>query len=49
MKEYKIIESKNNTRPYAVFTNCGGFWQQVSNWYFYKGNAIKKLNQLTNK
>lgn len=45
-QKYKIIESKNNASPFAIFENCGGFWQQVSKWYFYKGNAVRKLKQL---
>lgn len=44
--KYKIIESKNNARPFAVFVRCDGFWQQASRWYFYKGNAVRKLKQL---
>lgn len=26
---------------YAVFKKASGFWQQVSKWYTYKGNAAK--------
>lgn len=44
--KYKIIESKNNSRPFAVFARCDGFWAQVSPWYFYKGNAVRKLKRL---
>lgn len=45
-QHYKIIESKNNARPFAVFVRCDGFWAQCSRWYFYKGNAVRKLKQL---
>lgn len=45
-QKYKIIESKNNARPFAVFVRCDGFWAQCSRWYFYKGNAVRKLKQL---
>ena len=46
MQKYKLIESKSNLCPFAIFANAGQFWQQVSKWYFYKGAALRRLRQL---
>lgn len=45
--KYKIIESKNNICPYAIFVDTGrGFWQQCTKNYFYKGACVNKLKKL---
>ena len=51
MQKYKLFESKNNLRPYAVFAyvqhsaGCA-FWQQISKNYFYKGCALRFMQKL---
>ena len=41
MKEYKIIESKNNIRPYAIFTNCGVFGNKCLSGTFTKATPLE--------
>ena len=39
-----IIKDNNELCPYAVFLNTGkGFNQQISPWYFRRGNAVNWL------
>lgn len=51
MKKYRLFESKNSLRPYAIFvyvqhtTGCA-FWQQISKNYFYKGCALRFMQKL---
>ena len=46
-KIYKIEDMFNMTAPYAVFMKCNGFWQQISPWYFRRGNAERYLWKIT--
>ena len=51
MQKYKLFESKNNLRPYAIFVyvqhsaGCA-FWQQISKNYFYKGCALRFMQKI---
>lgn len=43
-----IFKDEHNVSPYAVmqWNERGNFWQQVSPWYYRKGNAVNKYNAL---
>lgn len=45
MERYAVLKQDNSTHPYAVFKYIAGpganFWQQISNWYFHVGCAIR--------
>ena len=41
---YSLI--KDPDMGYAVFKKAHGFWQQVSKWYTYKGNATKVYKEM---
>ena len=44
---YYIIQDTNKIEQYAVMVRTGaGFSQQISPWYFRKGNAINKYNKI---
>lgn len=44
--DYAIFKDEANVSPYAVFKWTGQFWQQITPWYYRKGNAINKYNKL---
>lgn len=57
MNDYKIMAMQGNNDTcwyngyflgdyYAVFKKANGFYQQVSNWYFRYGNAVRKMISL---
>ena len=46
-KYYKIVKDGSMVNPYAVFVKCTGFWQQISPWYFRRGNAERYLWKIT--
>ena len=51
MQKYRLFESKNNLRPYAVFayvqhTAGCAFFQQISKNYFYRGCAVRFMQKL---
>ena len=44
---YYIMQDTNKIEQYAVMVRTGaGFNQQISPWYFRKGNAINKYNKI---
>jgi len=44
---YYIMQDTNKIEQYAVMVHTGaGFSQQISLWYFRKGNAINKYNKI---
>lgn len=40
---------KHPDMGYAVLKKAHGFWQQVSKWYTYKGNATKVYKAMLQK
>ena len=44
---YYVIQDTNKIEQYAVMVRTdAGFSQQISPWYFRKGNAINKYNKI---
>ena len=44
---YYVIQDDTMVDQYCVMVNTGaGFAQQISPWYFRKGNAIRKYNKI---
>lgn len=44
---YFVLQSTNQIDQYCVMVHTGqGFSQQISRWYFRKGNAIRKYNKI---
>lgn len=47
--DYCLVKEESNVSQYAVLKWTGNFWQQVSPWYFRKGNAVRKYESLIKK
>ena len=44
---YYVMQDTNNVMQYCVMVKTGyGFSQQISPWYFRKGNAIRRYNKI---
>lgn len=44
---YYVMKDTTQINQYCVMVKTSyGFSQQISNWYFRKGNAIKKYEQI---
>ena len=44
---YYVMKDTTQVNPYCVMVKTSyGFSQQISSWYFRKGNAIKKYEKI---
>lgn len=47
---YYVIQDDTMINQYCVMVRTGGGWsQQISDWYFRKGNALNKYNKILRK
>ena len=40
-QKIKVVVDPWQAKPYAVFVECRGFYQQLSPWYYYHGCAVR--------
>lgn len=40
---YRLDYNKHDARPWTLLADCGQFWQQSGNNYFYRGRCINQL------